>query len=266
MITKIYLTINILTLFELLISKLKVMKRILLVLLIVISSNFIIAQDIIMKKNGDEIKSKVIEITLDFIKYKEFEFQDGPTRNIKISEVFMIIYENGKKEKFVTTQKKSPDEISIEEDSDDEIVKDKYKGKYFMIGTGYGNSYGGAGILAQLRFGGNVGFGVHAGVGYFPDAPVLASAGFKFYPYKGLYIDAQFGLTGYEYYSEYGYYGHYYDEHILYGPSMLAGAEWTWGKKVGFGFNAAAGITYNINVDYFEPITLAIDLGFVVRF
>ena len=77
------------------------MKRILFLLLIGISSNMLFAQDIIVKQNGDEIKSKILEITSETIKYKEFDFQDGPTRNINISDVFMVIYENGKREKFI---------------------------------------------------------------------------------------------------------------------------------------------------------------------
>ena len=60
------------------------------------------AQDIILKKDASEIKAKVLEITDQQVKYKEFDFQNGPTRNINISEVFMITYENGKREVFNT--------------------------------------------------------------------------------------------------------------------------------------------------------------------
>lgn len=76
------------------------MKQILFFLTLGLSSNFVFAQDIIIKQNGDEIKSKVIEITTTAIKYKEFEFMEGPLRNINITDVFMIIYQNGKREKF----------------------------------------------------------------------------------------------------------------------------------------------------------------------
>ncbi|MFC2100715.1 hypothetical protein ACFLRZ_02675 [Bacteroidota bacterium] len=75
------------------------MKRFLL-LFIVLSSNLIFAQDIIIKHSGEEIKAKVLEITSENIKYKAYEYQDGPIRNANISEVFMIIYENGSKEIF----------------------------------------------------------------------------------------------------------------------------------------------------------------------
>ena len=58
------------------------------------------AQDVILKKDGSEINAKVLEITDTQIKYKDFDFQDGPVRNINNAEVFMIIYENGKREIF----------------------------------------------------------------------------------------------------------------------------------------------------------------------
>ena len=79
------------------------MKKELLILVVVIG--FIIsvnAQDIILKQDGSEIIAKVIEITEQQIMYKEFEFQSGSTRNINVSEVFMITYENGQKEIFST--------------------------------------------------------------------------------------------------------------------------------------------------------------------
>ena len=58
------------------------------------------AQDVILKKDGSEIKAKVLELTDQQVKYKDYDFQDGPTRNINIYEVFMITYENGQKEVF----------------------------------------------------------------------------------------------------------------------------------------------------------------------
>lgn len=74
------------------------MKKVLILILLI--SNIAFAQDIIVKKSGDEVKSKIIEITSSDIKFKDFGFQDGPTRNVPIAEVFMIIYENGKRETF----------------------------------------------------------------------------------------------------------------------------------------------------------------------
>src|SRR4030042_1451829 len=43
-----------------------------------------------------------------------------------------------------------------------------YNGKYFLVGTGIGMSYGdgGIGVKLQLRIGGYQGFGFHIGAGY----------------------------------------------------------------------------------------------------
>ena len=65
------------------------------------------SQDIIYKIDGTEIRSKVLEITTDVIKYKIFDHLSSPARNISISEVFMIIYEDGTRE----VLKKSDDDI-----------------------------------------------------------------------------------------------------------------------------------------------------------
>lgn len=57
-------------------------------------------QDIIYLKDGSEIKSKVIEIEEANVKYKRFDQQDGPLRNVSNSEIFLIIYEDGTREVF----------------------------------------------------------------------------------------------------------------------------------------------------------------------
>jgi len=58
------------------------------------------AQDIIVLKNGDEIKSLVQEIGMEYVKYKRFDNQTGPVYNVAKTEIFMIKYENGTKDVF----------------------------------------------------------------------------------------------------------------------------------------------------------------------
>jgi len=58
------------------------------------------AQDIIVLKNGEEIKSLVQEIGMEYVKYKKFDNQTGPIYNISKTEIFMIKYENGTKDVF----------------------------------------------------------------------------------------------------------------------------------------------------------------------
>lgn len=58
------------------------------------------AQDTVVKTDKSEIKCVVNEVTQTHIKYKKWDFQNGPTYNISQNEVFMIIYSNGEIEKF----------------------------------------------------------------------------------------------------------------------------------------------------------------------
>ncbi|GAA4380486.1 PQQ-binding-like beta-propeller repeat protein [Hymenobacter koreensis] len=58
------------------------------------------AQDVIIKNDKTEINSKVIEITEDHVKYRLFDFLDGPLYNVRKTDVWMIIYEKGRREKF----------------------------------------------------------------------------------------------------------------------------------------------------------------------
>ena len=77
------------------------MKKKFLILVAIIGFGFSAnSQDVILKQDGSEIKAKVLEITDQQIKYKDFDFQSGPIRNINISEIITITYENGQIEVF----------------------------------------------------------------------------------------------------------------------------------------------------------------------
>ena len=80
------------------------MKKLLLILFAVFASISSFSQDIITLKTGDEIKSKVLEVSNDQVKYKKWENIDGPTYTSLKSEVFMIKYQNGTKDVFNTQQ------------------------------------------------------------------------------------------------------------------------------------------------------------------
>lgn len=80
------------------------------ILLIAISVS---AQDIIVKKSGDEIQSKVVEISSKEIKYKKFSNLEGPTYTMSKDEIFMLKYENGEKEVFDSSTNTNNKELSI---------------------------------------------------------------------------------------------------------------------------------------------------------
>jgi hypothetical protein len=85
------------------------MKKNLLLLTIVIGFGFASnAQDIIILKNGDEIKSLVQEIGTDYVLYKKWENQGGPSYYLIKSEVFIIQYQNGTRDVFNEVAKTSP--------------------------------------------------------------------------------------------------------------------------------------------------------------
>ena len=70
------------------------------------------AQDIIIKKNQQEIKAVVVEVTDTDIKYKAFGVAGGSVISIKKSDVFMTIYTNGYREYYDLSGKTQPEQDS----------------------------------------------------------------------------------------------------------------------------------------------------------
>lgn len=66
------------------------------------------AQDVIVKKDGSTILSKVVEIGSGEVKYKKFSNQDGPMYTILKTEIQAINYENGEKESFSLQESTAP--------------------------------------------------------------------------------------------------------------------------------------------------------------
>ena len=145
-----------------------------------------------------------------------------------------------------------------------------YTGNHFMLGLGYGLSYGRIGIRAQWRRGKTQGIGLHLGAGYYIADKIHKSMGIKFFPYKNLYLNAQIGNTGNTL---------SYDDNnrrivkLISGITYMIGGDWVWGKDIAFGFNLAAGVSNNIFglhgssfkdvIPKFQP---ALDVGFIVRY
>lgn len=77
------------------------MNKILLILFSFVCSNGF-AQDVIVKKDGSTILSKVLEVNTSEIKYKKYSNLDGPTYTILKTELLSINYKNGESEKFTS--------------------------------------------------------------------------------------------------------------------------------------------------------------------
>ncbi|MDR0836196.1 MAG: hypothetical protein LBN11_06430, partial [Tannerella sp.] len=77
------------------------MRRTILTLTLVIGAAIqMFAQDLIILKNGDEIKAVVTEVEETKVKYKKASNESGPTYSIDISKIFKIKYDNGDEEFF----------------------------------------------------------------------------------------------------------------------------------------------------------------------
>lgn len=88
------------------------MKKILLILCVFFSLS-VMAQDVIIMQNGDEIQCKLIEIGTEQIKYKRWSNQNGPTFVEDRDDVFMIKYGNGDKDVFGIKNVSQQNESSI---------------------------------------------------------------------------------------------------------------------------------------------------------
>jgi hypothetical protein len=80
----------------------------------------IFAQDLIVKKDGTILKSKIIEVSDEQVKYKKADNPEGPLYSISIANITAINYENGSVEKFEENTK-SP---KINKQSEDEANED----------------------------------------------------------------------------------------------------------------------------------------------
>ena len=81
------------------IKKLKKIKGLITVLILLLSSASY-SQDVIFKKNGEEINAIIKEITTNEIKYKRHDNPEGPLIHIGKRDVFKIKYQNGTSEIF----------------------------------------------------------------------------------------------------------------------------------------------------------------------
>lgn len=105
--------------------KILIRKTAILIAILMFSIIKTIAQDVIIKNDKTEIKSKISEITETAIKYKKWENLEGPTYNIEANEVFMIIYANGQREIInQTSRNSSKTSVVIPNDSKNNTIQE----------------------------------------------------------------------------------------------------------------------------------------------
>ncbi len=102
------------------------------------------SQDTLYKRNGDILFTRILEVNPENVKFKKIEFLDGPIYTLEKSELFMIRYQNGLKDVFLTEKVESNEDyakggskhvpnkkISFEEIADNPISIDGY---HYSIG------------------------------------------------------------------------------------------------------------------------------------
>lgn len=105
------------------------------------------AQDIIITKESRKIETKILEIDLEVVRYKNYSNQNGPTYVIKKSDIASIVYANGdvevfnkpepeKQEQIKSVISVSEEEAPVAIDSEYPIITDtlKYKKGYAYMG------------------------------------------------------------------------------------------------------------------------------------
>ncbi len=80
------------------------MKKLITIIVLIFTYQLSNAQDTIVKYNGELIRAKITEITSAEVKYKKFDFIDGPTYVERKSNIELIKYSSGLKEHFDNSQ------------------------------------------------------------------------------------------------------------------------------------------------------------------
>lgn len=92
----------------------------------------LVAQDVIVRKDGSTIISKVLEVNQSDVKYKKHSNLNGPTYTINKSDILSINYENGEKEKYdndsapIVAESKQVSGGVAKPESDNQLVINKY--------------------------------------------------------------------------------------------------------------------------------------------
>ena len=160
----------------------------------------------------------------------------------------------------------------------EKYLRNRNNNYYFSMGFGFGPSYGGIGFRSQARLGGITGVGFHLGGGWnflygsadttkqvSLDDAFSVLAGVKFFPYRGWYMDVQFGQFGKiatVSYEENKMIIHRIDH--PYGFVFTLGGDWFWGRH--FGLNLGFGTALDLTAPESSNTFPVFDMGFIIKF
>lgn len=149
------------------------MRNITLLCLLIATSVCSFAQDIIVLKDNNIIRAKILEVGYYEVIYKKFNYEDGPIFTVAMSDIAMIKYANG--------------------DIDSNKLFFYIHDSAPTIGIGLGLDYGILGVRYNHKLGEKNNFGYHLGLGYGVDFSF--AGGMKYYFIKETYIDITASLS-----------------------------------------------------------------------
>lgn len=136
------------------------MKKLLLLVVCVLTISSIKAQDLIVLQTAEEIQAKVTAITEDTVTYKRWSNLEGPTYTIAKSKIFYIKYQNGEKDIFSANTPsqsnktlKTQEVIATTTKHTNKSIPVKFQG-YATLGTIF--TADGAGPTLDLTFGAKI--------------------------------------------------------------------------------------------------------------
>ena len=84
------------------------MKKLFLLAVAAVAAFSAYAQDVIITRDAKRVEAKILEVSSNEIKYKEFNNQDGPTFVLTTNEINTVIYQNGTVKVFEHSRQAAP--------------------------------------------------------------------------------------------------------------------------------------------------------------
>lgn len=153
--------------------------------------NSLMAQDIIVKKDGEEISAKILEIGLDNVKFKKYNNLEGPDYILPKYDIVFVKFENGTKEIFNQEKTSKSNEEKIRKGIHLGLHVAPGLGELSQANTAFGFSYKG-GMDINIYF--NDYIGIKTGFSYLDIGWKLEVPG---YQYNGnIWVEVTSGYKG----------------------------------------------------------------------
>ena len=228
-----------------------VLRYFLLIFIFTICSECVKAQDIIVKANNDSLRVKIVQITLDKIRFRFYGMKTGPISEIHKNQVKQIIYENGSTLTIV---------YNLFDISKDLLIKEKFRSAKIDIFSPLLNHIT-VGYEHRIKLGMNAeikgsyigwrvnktldkteGFFVKGGVRFIKCTNTIRKGLKYMHPMKGSYLKPEL---------IFGRYTSIEDGHKInfsnFGASLMFGRQYILGNVICLDFYGGAGVGHQIN-------------------